>query len=286
MLLEIDGAILDTPDHRPVLALLNMVADKRHDWFPDLIQAQRTAEFVQGFRRAELRMPLLEKWVEEAAGEASYPRPPDSRRTVGVGVADLAAVVADLEQAAVFLVENLLADGAFFAQVAVALGEDRIVQAIEMKWLRIGHGGGAPQMPELGVAECKKFSIVGPRVALLFDGDRTGPGLPSNNEKGKARAHAFGIRHVHILTFRSAENYVPLVVWEHLYPRQVRKIAKLRLMPPEQRGYQGKDAYPGKILPRQLTVADRNAAEADFHELGSDVVAELRRILAMIHEIL
>ncbi|GAB3942711.1 hypothetical protein GCM10027614_30210 [Micromonospora vulcania] len=60
-------------------------------------------------------------------------------------------------------------------------------------------------------------------------------------------------------------------------------------MVPQQRGYKhlkvhfvGRDGkMPSPLMPEGLMLS-----EADFHELGPDVVAELRQVLAMIHEIL
>lgn len=286
MLLDIDETILDGADHRPVITLLCMVAEKRHDWHPTLSQAARMIDLVERLARAGVRMPVLSQWAREATEEAAYPSPPDARRTVRVGLADLEHLVADLDKPAVLVVENQLADGSFVQDMAAALDDKRIVEALRRMWLRLHNGGGKGQMAELAADEGKKFAIVSPRVAILFDGDRDGPGQPSDNEPRKAQAHAAGIQNVHILAYRAAENYVPLVVWESIYPQHRRRISQLRAMPANQRGYLKKDSYPGNGLPRQLTVAGRKLTEADFDELGPDVVAELRQILTMIHTIL
>lgn len=286
MLLDVDERILDAADHRPVITLLCMVAEKRHDWRPSLLQAVRMIEFVERLDQAGVRMPILHQWAAEVVEEAAYPSPPDTRGSIRVTLADLEHVVADLEKPAVLMVENQLADGSVVRDVAVALNEERIAEALRRTWLRLHHGGGAPQIVELAADEGKRFVVLPPRVAILLDGDRAGPGQEGRNDGKKADAHDAGIRHVHILAYRAMENYVPLTVWERLYPQQRRSIERLRAMPAEERGYLKKDAYPGKGLPRQLTVTDRDLAEDDFHELGPDVVAELRQILTMIHEIL
>ncbi|MFY1634588.1 hypothetical protein ACN27F_15145 [Solwaraspora sp. WMMB335] len=286
MLLDVDERILDAEDHRPVITLLCMVAEKRHDWRPSLPQAVRMVEFVERLDQAGVRMPVLRQWAEEVVEESAYPSPPDTRGSIRVTLADLEHVVADLEKPAVLVVENQLADGSVVRDIAVALNERRIAEALRRTWLRLHHGGGAPQIVELAADEGKRFVVLPPRVAILLDGDRDGPGQEGLNDNKRADADAVGIRHVHILAYRSMENYVPLTVWECLFPRQRRSIERLRAMPAEQRGYLKKDAYPGKGLPRQLTVADRNLAEDDFRALAPDVVDELRRLFAMIHEIL
>lgn len=286
MLLDVDERILDGEDHRPVIALLCMVAEKRHDWRPSLPQAVRMVEFVERLDQAGVRMPILRQWAKEVVEESAYPGVPDARRSIRVTLADLKHVVADLEKPAVLMVENQLADGSVVRDIAVAFNEERIAHALRRAWLRLHHAGGAPQMVELAADEGKRFVVLPPRVAILLDGDRDGPGQEGLNDNKRADAHAAGIRHVHILAYRSMENYVPLTVWECLYPRERRKIGRLRATSAEERGYLRKVAYPGATLPRQLKVADGDLTEDDFHELGPDVVAELRRLFAMIHEIL
>jgi len=281
MLLDIEPAVFAGADHAPVIDVLMMVAKKRHDWHPTLAAADRLDRFMQGSR--EVKLPVLTEWAQKAFEEAAHPHE-DERPAVPVTVAQLEDIVDDLGKAAVLVVENKLGDGGFVRGVARALGEQRVVDALRKGWLRFSHGGGCGQMAKLAADECEAFTLL-LRVAILYDGDRYMEGGPSDNDAKAARARAAGVTEVHVLTFREAENYLPFPVWEHHFPRRTAQISVVRSMPPRQRGYDDLKVRIGKIT--DPLIPDAVAlTEADFAELGPDVVAELRELLAMIHRIL
>lgn len=288
MLLDIDDEIFDATNHQPVLQLLEMVADRRHDWYPTLAQAEKADALVRRLIHAKIQMPMLEEWVQQAFIEASNPIPVADRRTVPVGVADLQRAVADLAKPAVLLVENEFGDGGFVRAVAVAFGDDRIIEALERdpKWLTIYHGGGKGQMPQLAAARCREFSTV-VRVAVLYDSDRKRPG-PSENEGKVKETRDAGVDHVHLWTWRMMENYVPLRVWDDHFPLRSDAIDGLRRKAVTERGYIDIKRWlvGGGKMPFPLFPDELNLTREDFEELGMDAVEELQRVLSMINEIL
>ncbi|MDG4789085.1 hypothetical protein O7626_24665 [Micromonospora sp. WMMD1102] len=290
MLLDIDSQVFDADDHQPVISLLSMVAKYRHDWRPMLPAAVKAERFVHKLRAAEVKLPALSLWAEKAVEEAAHRSRPAPDTKVKVTLGNLEPVVDDLEKPAVLVVENRIGDGGFIRAVAVALDDERMAHAINRRWLEFCNGGGSGQMPALGADECKKFAVL-IRVAMLFDGDRDAPEQPSRN-KGKARkAREAGVPHVHVFHWREVENYVPFAVWDYHFPEKSEVVGRLRGLIPRQRGYldikeEFRDGGRRWRMPSPLMPVEVALSEQDFAELGEDVVAELRRLLAMIHEIL
>jgi hypothetical protein len=292
MLLDIDPAVFEAADHMPVIRVLTLVANGRHDWRPGMAGAIRAERFVAKLASAEMRVPTLAEWARKAVEEAAFPhRTPVPAVRVPAGT--LEEMVSDLEQPAILLVENRPGDGGFVRRVAIALGDRRIVDALDKMWLRFSHGGGSGDMGSLAAEECKAFRLL-VRVAVLFDSDRRHEGDQSPNEKKAQQVREAGVREVHILAWREMENYLPFRVWEHHFPSETQKITGLRATPPHQRGYTdlklhflGPKPWPrGKRMPKPLIPDAVTLTEADFAELGPDVVPELRKLLAMIHRIL
>ena len=289
MLLDVDEAVFDAADHEPVIDLLKMVAGKRHDWFPRLTGAIRADDFVGRLTAAEVRLPALTEWARHAVEEATNPAPEDDRQIVSVAPAELDAVVADLAKPAVLLVENEFGDGGFVRAAAQALGEARIIAALDgnPRWLIFGHGGGKDQLSQLAAARCAEFGVL-VRVAVLLDSDRDQDGAEGNADKVE-KIHAAGVPHVHMWVWRMMENYVPFVVWEEHFARQTSTLQHLRQMNPAERGYRHlKHDFVGRRgrMPNPLFRPDVPVTEQDFDELGPDVVAELREVFAMIYEVL
>ncbi|WP_422773836.1 hypothetical protein ACN28C_13620 [Plantactinospora sp. WMMC1484] len=290
MLLDIDQQVFDADDHQPVISLLSMVAKDRHDWRPMLPAAIEAERFVQKLRAAEVKLPALSLWAEKTVEEAGHRSRPAADVKVKVTLGNLEPVVEDLEKPAVLVVENRIGDGGFIRAVAVALDDAQMARAIRRRWLEFCNGGGSGQMPALGADECKKFAVL-IRVAMLFDGDRNAPDQPSQNESKARKAREAGVPHVHVFHWREVENYVPFAVWDYHFPEETEVIERLRGMIPRQRGYldikeefrEGRTRWrmPSPLMPVEVALT-----EQDFAELGEDVVAELRRLLAMIHEIL
>jgi hypothetical protein len=283
VLLDIEPAVFEASDHTPVIKVLDMVAQKRHDWHPSLAAAASLDRFVAQLTTADIRLPVLSEWAQKAFEEAAHRHETDDS-AVQVTLAELKGIAEDLERAAVLVVENRLGDGAFVRGVARALGHGRIVDALRKRWLIFSHGGGCGQMPKLAAEECQGFTLL-VRVAALYDGDRRAEGGPGDNDARAERTRAAGVREVHVLAYREAENYLPFRVWEHHFPRRQERIAEVRAMLPRQRGYDDLKVRIGRI-PAALIPDVVELTEDDFAELGSGVVAELRELLAMIHRIL
>ncbi|KAB1947572.1 hypothetical protein F8271_04420 [Micromonospora sp. ALFpr18c] len=293
MLLDIDTEVFDGDDHLPVIEILKLVARGRHDWSPTGPEAVRAASFVATLYAAKIKGPDLKLWATkavEAAADRGLPAAarPRSRRGFAVTTGNVGAVADDLGKPAVLVVENRIGDGGFVQAMAAALDDQRVVQALRKRWLKFCHSGGTGQMPALAADECRDFSLI-IRVAMLLDSDRDDAAKPSPNDAKVRQAQRDGVPHVHMLTWRMVENYVPFQVWDRHFPHRTDKVKELRGMVPQQRGYKhlkvhfvGKDGkMPSPLMPEGLMLS-----EADFHELGPDVVAELRQVLAMIHEIL
>jgi hypothetical protein len=286
MLLDVDVAVFDAPDHGPVIDLITLIAKERHDWHPSLPEALRADKFVRKLHAAELKVPALAEWSRKAVEEAAHPRP-TGRTPVRLAAAELDRIVPDLAKAAIVVVENRLGDGDFVRRVATAFGEQRIVDALARDWLRFSHGGGCGQMPALAAEERKRFNVL-VRVAVLFDSDRTRYGQPSPHERRVQECRVAGVPEVHVFACRMMENYVPFRVWDEQFPLDAATIARLRAMPPRQRGYvhlKHEFVQSGR-MPSPLIPDTIDLTEADFEELGDETVPDLRALLAMIHRIL
>ncbi|WP_405105585.1 hypothetical protein OG559_19055 [Micromonospora sp. NBC_01405] len=293
MLLDIDVEVFDGSDHLPVIEIFKLVARGRHDWLPSKSDAMRAESFVASLYAAKVKAPDLKLWarktMEAAAdrGGSAFP-PSGGARPVRVTPANVGPAAEDLGKPAVLVVENRIGDGGFVQAMATALRDERVVHALRKRWLKFCHSGGTGQMAELAVDECRDFSLI-VRVAMLIDSDRPDAATPSPNDQKVQKARRGGVPHVHMLTWRMVENYVPFRVWERHFPYKAAKIKDLREWIPQQRGYRHlkihfigeKGKMPSPLMPDGMALS-----EADFHELGPDVVAELRQVLAMIHGIL
>ncbi|MFJ6199312.1 hypothetical protein [Micromonospora sp. NPDC092111] len=293
MLLEIDIEVFDGGDHLPVIEILKLVARGRHDWLPTAPEAVRAEAFVAKLYAARVKAPDLKLWAQKAMVAAAdrggqAPTRSGGAQPVRVTQANVGPAADDLGKPAVLVVENKVGDGGFVRAVADALNDERVAHALRKRWLKFCHSGGTGQMADLAVDECVDFSVL-VRVAMLIDSDRADATRPSPNDGKVRKALDGGVPHVHMLTWRMVENYVPFRVWERHFPYKTAKIKDLRNGIPQQRGYQhlkhhfvGKDgSMPAPLMPVGMTLT-----EQDFHELGPDVVAELRQVLAMIHKIL
>ncbi|MFI7427449.1 hypothetical protein ACIBPB_10720 [Micromonospora sp. NPDC049836] len=284
--------VFDGADHLPVLELLKLVVRGRHEWRPAAPAAMRARAFAAELAGAQIRLPMLEllgKTVEAAAdrGRAAAPAQ-DGPQPFRITSTNVGPASEDLGRPAVLVVENRIGDGGFVRAMAAALNDERVVGALRKRWLKFCHSGGTGQMADLAADECRDFALI-VRVAMLIDSDREDPAKPSPNERKVQRARQGGVPHVHMFTWRMVENYVPFRVWERHFPYKTAKLKELREWVPQQRGYRHlKTYFVGKDgqMPAPLMPDDIRLSEVDFHELGPDVVAELRQVLAMIRRIL
>jgi hypothetical protein len=291
VLVDIDPAVFDCVNHGPVIKLLDLVAEGRHNWQPSLADAAVAGGFVDQLTKAEIRMPALVELMRTTVEQAAYPRQ-RQRGAVRVAPGNLSDLVEDLGRSAVVVVEDSVNDECFVLALAEAFGYHRIVEAERRSWLRFSHAGGKSRMHVFARRERRPFKVR-IRVAALLDSDRSAAGQVSDNEQYRQQILALpGVTEVHMWAWREVENYVPCQIWDDHYPHKAATVGQIRVMPPHQRGYVKVKQMVGdrrgtKIkMPRRLIPDHVTLVEADFAELGPDAVAELRAFLAMILRIL
>ncbi|NYT96505.1 hypothetical protein [Salinispora sp. H7-4] len=284
MRLDIEPDVFTSGDRLSVIHLLGLAVEGQHEWRPSLPAA------ISAERFATEQAPLFSEFVQQALVEAANPAPA-APAVARISADRLKELVSDLRRPATLIVENRIADGGFVRAVAAALGDHQVVEALSQQppWLGFSHGGGSGDIPELAADERAGFTVL-VRVAVLFDSDRKAASDPGRNQEDKAmKCRDNGVAEVHLLAWRMMENYAPFRVWEHHFAHRPEHVDELRAIEPEQRGYlhlktwfKGRRCHPPKrVFPAELTLT-----EEDFAELGPEVVAELRELLAMIHRIL
>ncbi|WP_076473574.1 hypothetical protein [Micromonospora avicenniae] len=283
MRLDIEPEVFTSGDRLSVIHLLAMVIEGQHEWRPTLPVALSAERF------ANEEAPVLSEFVQKALVEAANPAP-DAPAVAQITAAKLKEFVADLRRPATLVVENRIADGGFVRAVAAALGDHRVVEALSpgRQWLCFSHGGGSGDIPELAADERSGFTVL-VRVAVLFDSDREHAGHAGRNHDKVQKCREHGVAEVHLLAWRMMENYAPFRIWEHHFVHRPDHVEALRAIEPEQRGYLHLKTWFKERrchVPKRVFPADLALAEDDFAELGPDVVAELRELLAMIHRIL
>jgi hypothetical protein len=283
MRLETEPDVFHAGDPHNVMRLLEMIVMQQHDWRPSPGVALKALRF------AEKHAPIFSEFAEKAIIESAEPAP-TAPATARVSAANLRQMVSDLRRPAVLVVENSIGDGGFVRSVAVALGDERVIEALRPHngWLRLGHGGGYGDMPEIAAHELSAFGMLA-RVAVLFDSDRTSRGGPSDRQKQLDKCVEAGIVEVRLLRWRAMENYVPFRVWEAVFAARPEHVEDLRQVDVETRAYTKlKDWFKsrGCQVPKNVFVDEVTLTQNDFAELGDEVVEELRELLAMIHRIL
>ncbi|MBO4141924.1 hypothetical protein J5U46_17355 [Micromonospora tulbaghiae] len=283
MRLDIEPEVFTSGDRMSVINLLALAVEGQHEWRPSLPAALSAERFAKEEAR------VLSEFVEKALVEAANPAPA-APAVARITAAKLKEFVADLRRPATLVVENRLADGGFVRAVAAALGDHRVVEALApgRQWLCFSHGGGSGDIPELAGDERAAFTVL-VRVAVLFDSDREHAAHPGRNQDKVQKCRDNGVAEVHLLAWRMMENYAPFPIWHHHFPYRPEHVDELRAIEPTRRGYLHlKDWFKERRcrVPKKVFPADVALTEDDFAELGPDVVAELRELLAMIHRIL
>ncbi|MFF5217621.1 hypothetical protein [Micromonospora sp. NPDC000442] len=283
MRLDIEPEVFTSGDRLSVINLLALAVEGRHEWRPTLPVALSAERF------ADQEVPVLSEFVRKALVEAANPAP-DAPAVATITAAKLKELLADLRRPATLVVENRIADGGFVRAVAAALGDHRVVEALSpgRQWLCFTNGGGSGDIPELAADERAAFTVL-VRVAVLFDSDREHADHPGRNQDKVEKCIQHGVTEVHLLAWRMMENYAPFRIWEHHFAYKMDHVEELRAIEPARRGYlhlkkwfeQRRCHVPKRVFP-----ADVALGEDDFAELGPEVVAELRTLLAMIHRIL
>lgn len=182
------------------------------------------------------------------------------------------------------LVEDAPNDGAFLQTVAPNLWRRRLQEALEKKWVEIGHGGGLSRMRS--VAESVRHEDI-LQLWLLFDSDAREPGQPSRqSEELRHACLRAGIPH-HQLLRRASENYLPvkaLQAWAesssgNLRTLRRRKANAFASMSPDHRHHYG--MKHGFQKDRQEGISAFYGAFADHADLqdgfGRDIASLYRQ---------
>ncbi|MDG4791838.1 hypothetical protein O7626_39170 [Micromonospora sp. WMMD1102] len=299
--------------HR-VYDLLRCFAEERHEWVvADVAVVAAVRDFVSS------HLPKLAGTYTALAEDAAVAvnawtgTTQATTEPVTVSRANLADYSDDLCQRAVIVVENQESDGHFLETVAYVLNHERILTAFRNRWVEIGHGGGSDLM-KAALAAGNRFRRV-IRVVAVLDSDRLIPRQRTGSHD-KARTLKELDIGVHVLVRREAENYVPDKVLAGVgkLAEASARLDRLKQLTPEQRGHYDMkhgftkihkspdatrahaelfpdldhrtrsalhDGFGSDLLSRMHTCREA-LTEHDFAQLGPDVVAELRALLATI----
>ncbi|MGX7669810.1 hypothetical protein [Plantactinospora sp. DSM 117369] len=302
------------PDLHHLYDLLRCFAEERHEWVvADVAVVAAVRDFVPRHlpQLADTYIALAEDAavaVNAWTGTTQATADP-----VAVSRADLTEYAEDLCQRAVVVVENQESDGSFLETVAYVLGHQRILTAFRNRWVEIGHGGGSDLM-KTALAAGNRFRRV-IRVVAVLDSDRLIPRQRTGSHDKAKTLEDLDIG-VHVLVRREAENYVPDKVLAGVgqLAEASARLDRLKQLTPEQRGHYDMkhgfsrldrsadavraheelfpdldhrtrsalhDGFGSDLLSRMRTYRE-GLTEHDFAQLGDDVVAELRELLATI----
>ncbi|MEV0003072.1 hypothetical protein AB0H28_12405 [Micromonospora sp. NPDC050980] len=279
MHLDIKPEVFVQGDKMAVVKLLELLMQERHEWRPDRTTADSAARFAD-----TLPFDGVKVFVETAFTEATSTVAAPSGRRAAITAAELKELVADLSRPAVLVVEDEITEECFLLALAEAFDAKRIVHAIRADWLTIGHAGGKDRMPQFVERRRRHFALL-VRLAALMDSDRKHPGHRTRNDTYAAKIRAVDGVELHLWGCRETENYIPCRAWEESLPARLPKVDALRSKSVEERRYLDVKKHFGE-MPRPLIAEHTCLTEEDFAELGPEVVAELRELLAMIHRIL
>jgi|GEM_PF-2439939 len=292
--------------------LLRCFVEGRHHWVADATVAVAVQDFLPG------HLPQLAGTYAALARKASvtaqaWTGTSQAADVVRVTRSDLAEHAVDLCQRAVLVVENQLNDGYFLTTVAHVLGDKRIVTALSEGWLDIVNGGGSTLLMVARQVAGRFRRVV--RVAAILDSDRLIPRQRTGNHDKADQLQGWGVA-THVLQRREAENYVPhrILAGTGRPGEASRRLTLLKRLTAEQRDHydmkhgfkkvdrsaQVRSAFDelfnaldqetrtglhdgfGSDLLERLHTHRAALTEHDFHQLGEEVVAELRALLATI----
>jgi hypothetical protein len=300
-------------DELPVIMMLmHGFTQGRHDWVELDIGCLEQAELYFSAHTttyAPMAVELARKGSVAAAWTA------DAGTRIEVSRDDLEHVTEDLSRPAVLVVENLKADGGFVKAICRAFGDQRILDALDKRWLEIASGGGSTT--SMVAQNCAANFRVHVRVVTLLDSDSLFPQHRTASHDKADTLEEYGAK-THVLTLREAENYIPNRRLAMLgRPSATRsRLDALKRLSLEQRGYydmkngfasdhkQGSlpearnelyanvpepvrranhDGFGGDVIIKAFS-PDANLTEEDFDKLG--VAAELRNLLATINTVI
>ncbi|MDG6105164.1 hypothetical protein Daura_33770 [Dactylosporangium aurantiacum] len=314
MRIELSLDVFQASDAFSLISIMEGFVRQRHDWIvgPEVLDAALEYLAVHAPTKAQLYTATGQKALVQSTAYT-----PSSGDRVLLTLSVLDAAADDLSRAAVVVVEDLDSDRDFIHAVATVFGAKRVLHALKRTWLVVEHGGGAGRIPVVAKEKLGQFQHV-KRVAAVFDSDRLVPGQRTANHDKAQALEQEGVA-VHVLARREAENYVPLKVLRltpHLPQEVIQRLDLLDSLSAEQRAHFdmkngfGDPARPPRLDQRQhalysnlswqtkLALRGRlngllsslarhceHLTEDDFAQLGSEVPAELRALLAKIESV-
>lgn len=315
MRVELTVAVLEMDEPADEIStLLGHFNKRRHSWVVDPRLVTAIDAFIER-NMAPPRVPVYKQLARNAAKQQLAYRARAAPQPVQISPEDLKEHVDDLDRPAVLVVENDGSDRSFVKAIAKIFKATDILEALDKRWLEIGHGGGG-DIYRRAREEHESFRRV-KRAAALLDSDRWTPGTAEKNAHHIAKLRALGLR-LHVLTLREAENYVPNKVLHAVKPVRTSstRLGHLKKFDHAQRGHfdmkhgfrktngvptQQRELYAQvdsrtidglengfgqSLLPAFESMADR-LTEADLaRDVGEAVPDELRALLAMLREIL
>ena len=296
-------------DPHDLYDLLRCFVHNRHDWVTNSLVVAAVEAFLPQHlpTLADTYVALARK----AAVGKDWTGTSQAGEVVRVGRADLGDYSADLCQPAVLVVENQHSDGFFLHAVAHVFGHERIITALRERWVEIHNGGGSSLVKVAEAAAARYRRVV--RVVALLDSDRLIPRQRTGSHDKADKLTKMKVA-VHVLDRREAENYVPYRVLAQAGRRPVasRRLAFLKRLTQDQRehfdmkhGFKKvrpavqaaqRDLFDALDLDVRLGLHDgfgqdllqrmhndrERLTEHDFAQLGDEVVAELRALLATL----
>ncbi|MEV5826057.1 hypothetical protein AB0L25_10810 [Spirillospora sp. NPDC052242] len=315
MRVELTAAALEMDEPADEIStLLGHFNKKRHLWVIAPLHVKAAESFVER-HMAPPRVPAYKQLVRKASQQQHAYSTPATPAPVRVSPEDFKEHVEDLDRPAVLVVENDGSDKSFVKAIAKVFGASDILEAIDKRWLELGHGGGT-DIYRRAREEHDSFHRV-KRAAALLDSDRWTPGTPEKNRHIIAELRALGLR-VHVLTLREAENYVPNRVLQAVRPFRTSsaRLDHLKKLDHDQRGHFDmkhgfrrtngvpekqrelfagadprtvaglEDGFGRDLLTAFESMADRLTGADLARDVGEAVPDELRNLLAMLREIL
>lgn len=316
MRVELTAAVLEMDEPADEIStLLSHFNKNRHSWVIAPQHVKAAESFIER-NMAPRRVPTYKKLASMAAKQQHAYRTATAPQPVRITPEDLKEHVEDLDRPAVLVVENDGSDKCFVKAVAKIFGASDILEALDKRWLELGHGGGG-DIYRRAREEHGSFRRVR-RAAALLDSDRLAPGTPEKNAHRIAELRALGLR-VHVLTLREAENYVPNKVLHAVKPirKSMARLGHLKKLDHAQRGHfdmkygfmktngvpeRQRDLFADvdprtiarlsdggfgqNLLPAFESMADRLTDTDLSRDVGEAVPDELRALLAMLRDIL
>lgn len=221
MRVEIHVAVLASPEEhgRDLAAIVDTFSRGQHQWIiadPDAVLASRWVTLGAKWD-ASLLAELVEKTWRAAVDEPPA-SPPAPVMLIGLssGPSEVLPSRAReiLEEPAYVVLEDATSDWHFLRALATAFDADVILKAMDRRWLRAEHGGGAGGILKRVDALLER-GVAAFRLMAVADSDRLMPGpSPQKTRRLAADLEARAVRAI-VLHKREIENYLPDTLIDH-----------------------------------------------------------------------